>query len=138
MKFREGADMSRRSVPCDTNTLGRLREGRLQRRRGARWERMKAARFHLIRKETERGWEQNDDVSTLSPSLLLYGSDTGVADQHLRKRLLAIPLGFLEFETGLSRHTIVRARKGQSVHPRSIHLLTILGSEGSRNDKDCS
>jgi hypothetical protein len=74
---------------------------------------VKAASFHLIRKETERGWEQNDDVSALMPSLVRYGSDTGVADQQLRKRLLAIPLGFLEFETGLSRHTIVRARKGQ-------------------------
>jgi hypothetical protein len=100
-----------------------LRGRRFQRRRGARWERVKAASFHLIRKETERGWEQNDDVSALMPSLVRYGSDTGVADQQLRKRLLAIPLGFLEFETGLSRHTIVRARKGQPVQSRSLRLL---------------
>ena len=82
-----------------------------------------ATSFHLIGKETERGWEQNDDVSTLMPSLLRYGSDTGIADEQLRKRLLEIPLAFLEFETGLSRHTIVRARRGQPVHTRSLQLL---------------
>ena len=82
-----------------------------------------AAGFHLIGKETERGWEQSDDISTLMPSLVRYGSDTGVADEQLRKRLLEIPLAFLEFESGLSRHTIVRARRGQPVHPRSLRLL---------------
>jgi hypothetical protein len=82
-----------------------------------------ATTFHLIGKETERGWEQNDDISTLMPSLMQYGSDTGIADEQLRKRLLDIPLAFLEFETGLSRHTIVRARRGQAVHPRSLRLL---------------
>jgi hypothetical protein len=79
--------------------------------------------FHLIGKETERGWEQNDDISTLMPSLLRYGSVTGVADEQLRERLIAIPLAFLEFETGLSRHTVVRARRGHPVHPRSLRLL---------------
>ena len=34
-----------------------------------------------------------------------------------------IPLAFLEFETGLSRHTIVPARRRLPVHPRSIQLL---------------
>ena len=35
-----------------------------------------ATAFHLIGKETERGWEQNDNISTLMPSLVRYGSDT--------------------------------------------------------------
>jgi hypothetical protein len=79
--------------------------------------------FHLIGKETERGWEQNDDISTLMPSLVRYGLDSGIADERLKKRLLEIPLAFLERETGLSRHTIVRARRGQPVHTRSLRLL---------------
>jgi hypothetical protein len=82
-----------------------------------------ASEFHLIGKETERGWEQAGDISTLMPSLLRYGSVTGVADEKLRERLIAIPLAFLEFETGLSRHTVVRARRGHQVHPRSLRLL---------------
>jgi hypothetical protein len=65
-----------------------------------------ATSFHLIGKEKERGWEQNNDIITLMSSLVRYGSDTGVADEQLGKLLIAIPLAFLEFETGLSRHTI--------------------------------
>lgn len=64
---------------------------------------------------------------TLMPSLVRYGSDTGMADEQLRRRLLEIPLAFLEFElefeTELSRHTIVRARRGQPLHARSLQLL---------------
>jgi DNA polymerase type B, organellar and viral len=82
-----------------------------------------ATGFHLIGKETERGWEQSDDISTLMPALVQYGADSGMADERLRKRLLQIPLAFLEHETGLSRHTILRARRGQPVHPRSLRLL---------------
>jgi DNA polymerase type B, organellar and viral len=82
-----------------------------------------ACGFHLIGKETERGWEQAEDISTLTPSLVRYGLDSGIADERLRKRLLEIPLAFLEWETGLSRHTVVRTRRGQPVHPRSLRLL---------------
>jgi hypothetical protein len=82
-----------------------------------------ATKFHLIGKETERGWEQNDDISTLMPSLVRYGVDSGIADERLRKRLLEIPLASMERETRLSRHTIVRARRGQTVNPRSLRIL---------------
>jgi hypothetical protein len=54
------------------------------------------------------------------PSLVRYRSDTAVADEQLRNRLVEITLAFLEFETGLSRHTIVRARRGQPVHPEIL------------------
>jgi hypothetical protein len=85
-----------------------------------------ATGFHLIGKETERGWEQNDDISTLMPSLVRYGLNSGIADERLRKRLLQIPLAFLEGETGLSRHTILRARRAQLVHARSMRLLRMV------------
>src|SRR5579864_1850142 len=99
-------------LPCKVDSAGLLKRYPVT-----------AAGFHLIGKETERGWEQNDDISTLMPSLVRYGLDSGIADEKLRKRLLEIPLAFLEHETGLSRHTIVRARRGQPVHPRSLRLL---------------
>ena len=82
-----------------------------------------ATGFHLIGKETERGWEQADDISTIMPSLMRYGLKSGIADDRLRRRLLDVPLAFLESETGLSRHTIVRVRRGQPVHTRSLRLL---------------
>ena len=99
-------------TPCKADSAGLLRRYPVT-----------ATGFHLIGKETERGWEQNDDISTLMPSLVRYGMDSSIADEQLRKRLLEIPLTFLEFETGLSRHTIVRARRGSPVHSRSLRLL---------------
>lgn len=99
-------------TPCNTDTAGLL----------ARYP-VNATGFHLIGKETERGWEQSEDISTLLPSLMRYGVNSSVADERARKRLLAIPLAFLEGQTGLSRHTIVRARRGQPVHARSLRLL---------------
>src|SRR5437762_626142 len=81
-----------------------------------------ASAFHLIGKETERGWEQAEDVSTLLPSLVRY-QQSGVASEKLRQHLHQIPLNVLERETGLSRHTILRARNGKRVHPRSLQLL---------------
>jgi hypothetical protein len=79
--------------------------------------------FHLIGKETERGWEQNDDISTLMPSLVRYGVDSGIADERLRQRLLQIPLAFLESGTGLSRHTILR-RTAWTASPPEIIATT--------------
>jgi hypothetical protein len=38
--------------------------------------------------------------------------------------MLFVPLDVLERETGLSRHTILRARQGKRVHARSLELLT--------------
>ena len=66
-------------------------------------------RIHLIGKETERGWEQSEDVSTLLPSLMGYVA-TSIAVDQFRHRLLKIPLATLEREMRLSRHRIVRLR----------------------------
>jgi hypothetical protein len=99
-------------APCKADSAGLLKQYPVT-----------AIGFHLIGKETERGWEQNDDISTIMPSLMRYGLNSGIADERLRERLLEIPLAFLEHETGLSRHTILRARKGQPVSPRSLRLL---------------
>jgi len=82
-----------------------------------------ASEFHLIGKETERGWEQAEDISTLLPSLKRYESNTSVANESLRQRLQAMSLSTLQRETGLSRHTVLRARQGKRVHPRSVHLI---------------
>ena len=82
-----------------------------------------ASEFHLIGKETERSWEQTDDISTLLPSLLRYQQNTGTAKSVLRERLQQISIASLEKETGLSRHTILRARRGERVHPKTLQIL---------------
>ena len=95
-------------TPCKTDTAGLLERYPVT-----------ASGFHLIGKETERGWEQADDVSTLLPSLVRYQENSGVPTGQLTERLRQIPLVFLEHETGLSRHTILRARQGRRVAPKN-------------------
>jgi hypothetical protein len=99
-------------TPCKGDTRGRLKRCPVI-----------ASGFRLIGKETERGWEEDDDISTLLPSLLQYESDS-IAGERLRQRLLQIPLDALENTTGLSRHTILRARRRKRVHPRSLRVLS--------------
>jgi hypothetical protein len=83
-----------------------------------------ASGFRLVGKETERGWEQDDDISTLLPSLIEYEIGD-VVEERLRQRLLRIPLDVQERETGLSRHTILRARRGKRIHPKTLHTLRL-------------
>jgi hypothetical protein len=40
-------------------------------------------------------WERNDDISTFMASHVRYGSETGVADEQLRKPLLEGTAGLL-------------------------------------------
>jgi hypothetical protein len=82
-----------------------------------------ASSFQLIGKETERGWEQAEDISTLLPSLVRYQLNKAGVKHHLQERLKQIPLAVLESKTGLSRHTILGARQGKRVHPRSLQIL---------------
>jgi hypothetical protein len=81
-----------------------------------------ASKFHLIGKETERGWEQSGDISTLLPSLMRYQDGPSTGEQ-LRQQLMRMTLTILERGTGLSRHTLVRARRGHALHPRSLRLV---------------
>jgi len=109
-------------TPCKADSHGLLRRYPVT-----------ASEFHLIGKETERGWEQAEDISTLLPSLKRYERDSGTMNESLRERLQKMSLHSLRRETGLSRHTILRAREGKGVHPRSLKLLRIaVGTISSR------
>ena len=99
-------------TPCNGDTCGLL--GRYP---------VTASGFHRVGKETERGWEQSEDMSTLLPSLMHYQRKTQrtIACGSLRK----VPLESLQEETGLNRHTILRARRGERLHPRLLQRLRI-------------
>lgn len=64
---------------------------------------IRASEIRLIGKETERGWEQAEDVSTLLPSLVHYVDAGAALSAKLQERLADIPLDDLEAATGLSR-----------------------------------
>lgn len=115
----EHKSMSPDGVASGPNTRGLLRRYRVS-----------ASAFQLIGKETERGWQQAEDISTLLPALLHYRGKNASIKHDLQERLRHIPLRILERETGLSRHTILRARRGKPIHARSLQLLqnTILAT----------
>ena len=69
-----------------------------------------------------------EDISTLLPSLKRYEPNPGTVNESLRERLQNMSLHALQRETGLSRHTILRARQGKRVHPGSLQLLKIVVS----------
>jgi hypothetical protein len=72
-----------------------------------------ASGFPLIGKETERGWEQADDTSTLLPSLLRYQNIGEQMRQRLRQRLLH----------GKSEFTRFSARNCASAHSVGGHCI---------------
>ena len=117
----ESKSLAPDGTPCNGDTCGLL--GRYP---------VTASSFHLIGKETERGWEQSEDISTLLPSLMRYQTSC-VAGEQLRTRLLHIPLDVLERETGLSRHSIIRVRTGKKVHPHTLRVLTCTALLGCAN-----
>ncbi len=97
---------------CEADTAGLL--GRYK---------VTASGFHLIGKETERGWEQAEDISTLLPSLTHYQKGSKTLPEQFRQHLRIFSINDLQRKTGLSRHTIVRARWGQRIHRKSLQRL---------------
>ena len=108
----EAKSLAPDGAPCKGDTAGLLRRYPVT-----------ACGFHLIGKESERGWEQNEDISTLLPSLLHYEAQVSAVGNRFQTNLLHIPLDVLEAKTGLSRHTLVRARRGMRLHPRTLQML---------------
>jgi hypothetical protein len=100
--------------PCKADTHGLLKRYPVT-----------TSEFHLIGEETERSWEQADDISTLLPSLLRYQQGKGNIRSALRERLQQACIALLEKETGLSRHTILRARRDERVHPKTLQILGV-------------
>ena len=82
-----------------------------------------ATSFQPIGKETEHGWEQAEDISTLMPSLVRYREKIAIPGSKFQARLQQSSLAVLQGKTGLSRHTILRARRGQKVRAKSLKLL---------------
>ena len=82
-----------------------------------------ALEFRLIGKETERGWEQADDISTPLPSLVRYGAKTAIPEPDDQETLQRCSLEALQNKTGLSRHTTLRARRGQKVRTTLLQRL---------------
>ncbi len=106
--------------PCKSDTRGLLKRCPVT-----------AASFHFIGKETERSWEQDDDISTLLPSLVRYDTSDATMSTLLQEKLQRISIDTIQRKPGLSRNTILRARKGQAIRTKSADALNaILATSG--------
>jgi hypothetical protein len=84
---------------------------------------VRALEYRLIGKETERGWEQVDDISSLLPSLVRYRVKIAIPDPEDQETLQRCSLEALQNKTGLSMHTILRARRGRKLRTTSLQRL---------------
>jgi len=75
----ESKSLAPDGMPCKALTSGLL----------ARYP-VTASAFYLIGKETERGWEQSEDISTLLPSLVHYQDSSGAVTKELCDCLNAV------------------------------------------------
>jgi len=100
-------------TPCKGDTRGLLKRCPVT-----------ASGIKLIGKETERGWEQDDDISTLLPSLVRYGTSDINVSGRLQEKLKEISIDTLQSKTGLSRNTILRARRQKNIRMKTAKVLS--------------
>jgi hypothetical protein len=96
--------------------------------------------FIFIGKEIERKAQEGEDISVLEntgPMQYRFKrtANTRTADIGLLKKLTRFSLRQLE-ESGLSRDTIIQARHGGRLHPKTRTRLAEIVAELERNEKN--
>jgi len=78
-----------------------------------------------IGKETDRRWEQGDDLSLVSFTPVEYSPSgkMAVADAALLTEMAKHPMREMMRKTGLSQHTLEAIRRGQNVRHRTLTTL---------------
>ena len=78
-----------------------------------------------VGKETDRRWEQGEDLSLISFTPLEYSPSgkMAVADGALLNEMAKHPLREMMRKTGLSQHTLEAIRQSKPVRPRTLAIL---------------
>src|SRR4051812_35393810 len=75
-----------------------------------------AASRRYVGKETDRRWEEREELSLVEFKTVEYpGSKQVTADDELKQQILKMGIRKLERETGVGHHTIDRILKGENV-----------------------
>jgi hypothetical protein len=100
--------------PCAPETRGLLQRASIV-----------AGEHHCVGKETDRRWEQGEDLSLLDFEPVQYkpSAQMEVADETLRNELAKRGLREMMRLTGLSHHTLDKIRRGEPV--RAATLLQV-------------
>lgn len=80
-----------------------------------------AASRRYVGKETDRRWEQGEDLSLVEFKAVEYqGSKLVVASEEIRQQILKTGIRKLERDTRVSHHTLERILKGESVRRKTL------------------
>jgi len=80
-----------------------------------------AASRRYVGKETDRRWEQGEDLSLVEFKIVEYeGSEQVVASDEIKEQLLKTGIRKLERVTGVSHHTLEKSLKNESVRRKTI------------------
>ncbi len=86
-----------------------------------------AASRRYVGKETDRRWEQGEDLSLVEFKTVVYvGQKQVVASAEIKQQILKTGIRKLERETRVSHHTIDRILKGENVRRRTLAKMAKL------------
>jgi hypothetical protein len=112
-KHPEAKSLAPDGTPCTCETRGLLQASYVI-----------AASRRYVGKETDRRWEQGEDLSLVEFKPVKYqGSKQVVASDEIRQQILKIGIRKVECETKVSHHTIDRILKGANVRRRTLAKL---------------
>jgi len=100
--------------PCSAATRGLLQRTSVT-----------AGRFRYVGKETDKRWEQGEDLSltTFSPVEYSASGKMTVADTILVEEMAKRPMREMMRKTGLSQHTLEAIRDRKAVRSRTLAIL---------------
>ncbi len=113
----EAKSLAPDGTPCKAQTRGLLRRAHIT-----------AGEFRYVGKETDRKWEEGDDVSVLEFSTTEYGrAKSVVADPSIRDEIRTIGVRKTMELTKMSQHTIEKLVRGEAVKRKTReHVLKAL------------
>jgi hypothetical protein len=109
-KHPEAKSLAPDGTPCTCETRGLLQRSSVI-----------AASRRYVGKETDRRWEQGEDLSLVEFKAVEYqGSKQVVASEEIKEQILKTGIRKLERETRVSHHTLEKVLKNESVRRRTI------------------
>lgn len=111
----EAKSLAPDGTPCRADTHGLLQRTPVT-----------AGEFRRIGKETDRRWEQGEDISLLMPTLVQYHpeeTDRLVSDPALARELQRWSIRVIARESGISPTTIKAARRGDRIRKSTAQRL---------------
>ena len=86
-----------------------------------------AASRRYVGKETDRRWEQGEDLSLVEFKAVEYqGSKQAVASEEIKEQILKTGIRKLERETRVCHHTIDRILKGENIRRKTLAKMAKL------------